>query len=39
MLKADINIWGQTPTNLNAMTAAKRALNPKNNLNRGRFLL
>jgi glycolate oxidase FAD binding subunit len=38
-LKPEMNVWGTTPTNLMAMKAAKRALNPKDNLNRGRFLL
>jgi glycolate oxidase FAD binding subunit len=38
-LKQEMNIWGTTPTNLDAMKAVKRALNPKDNLNRGRFLL
>jgi hypothetical protein len=38
-LKPKINIWGTSPTHLESMAAAKRALNPKDTLNRGRFLL
>jgi glycolate oxidase FAD binding subunit len=38
-LKGSINVWGSTPTNLDAMRSMKRAMNPKDNLNRGRFLL
>jgi glycolate oxidase FAD binding subunit len=38
-LKSAINVWGTSPTHLESMAAAKRALNPKDNLNRGRFLL
>jgi glycolate oxidase FAD binding subunit len=38
-LKNDMNVWGQTPTNLDAMRSLKRAMNPKETLNRGRFLL
>jgi glycolate oxidase FAD binding subunit len=38
-LKPAINVWGTSPTHLESMAAAKRALNPKDTLNRGRFLL
>lgn len=38
-LKPAINVWGTSPTDVNSMAAAKRALNPKDTLNRGRFLL
>jgi hypothetical protein len=38
-LKEEMNVWGKTPTNLAAMKAVKSAMNPKGNLNRGRFLL
>lgn len=38
-LKPEMNVWGKTPTNLAAMKAVKSAMNPKGNLNRGRFLL
>ena len=38
-LKPSINVWGASPSDMNSMAAAKRALNPKDNLNRGRFLL
>jgi glycolate oxidase FAD binding subunit len=38
-LKPKINVWGTSPTHLDSMAAAKRALNPKDTLNRGRFLL
>lgn len=38
-LKPDINVWGASPTDRKAMTAVKRALNPNDILNRGRFLL
>ena len=37
-LKSTINLWGTSPTDLNAMAAIKRALDPKDILNRGRFL-
>jgi FAD/FMN-containing dehydrogenase len=30
--------WVQTPTDLDSMRAVKRALDPKDILNRGRFL-
>ncbi len=38
-LKHDISVWGASPTNLDAMRKVKHALNPKDTLNRGRFLL
>lgn len=38
-LKGTIDVWGRTATSLDAMKSVKRALNPKDNLNRGRFLL
>ncbi|HWR13977.1 MAG TPA: FAD-binding oxidoreductase [Terriglobales bacterium] len=38
-LKPEISVWGTSPNNMDAMMAAKRALSPKDNLNRGRFLL
>ncbi len=38
-LKTEMNVWGASPTNFRAMATAKRALSPKDNLNRGRFLL
>ncbi len=38
-LKHDINVWGASPTNLEAMMKVKHGLNPKDTLNRGRFLL
>ena len=38
-LKSEINVWGASPTNLAAMASVKGALSPKDNLNRGRFLL
>ena len=37
-LKAQIDMWGTTPTDLVAMRAVKQALDPKQILNRGRFL-
>lgn len=39
VLKSQNDVWGTTPTHLDSMRAAKRALNPKDTLNRGRFLL
>ncbi len=33
-----VTAWGPTPTNLDSMRAVKRALDPKDILNRGRFL-
>jgi len=38
-LKSAIKVWGTSPTHLDSMIAAKNALNPKDTLNRGRFLL
>jgi len=38
-LKSMIDVWSKSPIDMNSMLAAKRALNPKDNLNRGRFLL
>ena len=38
-LKPEIDVWGASPTNVKAMAAVKHALNPKDTLNRGRFLL
>jgi hypothetical protein len=38
-LKSEINVWGTSPTDFESMKAVKHALNPKNTLNRGRFLL
>ncbi len=38
-LKSTIDVWGTSPTHMNSMIAAKHALNPKDTLNRGRFLL
>jgi hypothetical protein len=38
-LKSTIDVWGGSPTNLDAMRSVKHAMNPKDNLNRGRFLL
>jgi glycolate oxidase FAD binding subunit len=38
-LKSAINVWGTSPSHLDSMLAVKRALNPKDTLNRGRFLL
>jgi len=38
-LKNDIDIWGRTATDLPMMQAVKRALDPKDILNRGRYLL
>jgi len=37
-LKNEVDVWGTTPTHLDSMAAARRALSPKDNLNRGRFL-
>jgi FAD/FMN-containing dehydrogenase len=33
-----VTAWGPTPTDLDSMRAVKRALDPKDILNRGRFL-
>jgi len=38
-LKPAINVWGTSPSDLKSMAAIKRALDPKDILNRGRFLL
>jgi len=38
-LKPAMNVWGTSPTDIKAMAAIKRALDPKDILNRGRFLL
>jgi glycolate oxidase FAD binding subunit len=38
-LKSAIDVWGKSPTDTTSMAAVKRALNPKDTLNRGRFLL
>jgi FAD/FMN-containing dehydrogenase len=38
-LQGQINAWGPTPTNVEAMRATKAALDPHDILNRGRFLL
>jgi glycolate dehydrogenase FAD-binding subunit len=37
--KPHFDIWGTTPTNVNMMRAVKRAIDPKNILNRGRFIV
>lgn len=38
-LKPLLDVWGSTPTDLNAMRAVREALDPKQILNRGRFLV
>ncbi|MGE0407254.1 MAG: hypothetical protein AB7O65_13240, partial [Candidatus Korobacteraceae bacterium] len=38
-IKPHIDLWGPSPTDLDSMRAAKRALDEKDILNRGRFLL
>jgi hypothetical protein len=38
-LKPAMNVWGKSPTDMKAIAAVKLALNPKDTLNRGRFLL
>lgn len=38
-IKAKVDVWGQTPTDLEAMRTVKRALDSRNILNRGRFLV
>jgi glycolate oxidase FAD binding subunit len=38
-LKKDIDVWGTSPTHLGSMQVLKQSLNPKDTLNRGRFLL
>jgi glycolate oxidase FAD binding subunit len=37
--KPHFDIWGTTPTDVNMMRAVKRAIDPKNILNRGRFIV
>jgi glycolate oxidase FAD binding subunit len=37
--KPHFDVWGTTPTDLNMMRAVKRAIDPKNILNRGRFIV
>jgi FAD/FMN-containing dehydrogenase len=37
--KRHFDVWGPSPTHLASMQAIKRALDPKNILNRGRFLV
>ena len=37
--KRHFGVWGHSPTHLASMRAVKRALDPKNILNRGRFLV
>jgi glycolate oxidase FAD binding subunit len=37
--KLHFDIWGTTPTDVNMMRAVKRAIDPKNILNRGRFIV
>jgi FAD/FMN-containing dehydrogenase len=37
--KHHFDIWGTTPTDVNMMRAVKRAIDPKNILNRGRFIV
>ncbi len=37
--KSHFDVWGSTPTDLEAMRVIKRALDEKNILNRGRFLV
>ena len=37
--KAHFDVWGSTPTDRSMMLAVKRALDPADILNRGRFLL
>jgi FAD/FMN-containing dehydrogenase len=38
-LKSLIDVWGSTPTDIAAMRAVRAALDPKQILNRGRFLV
>jgi FAD/FMN-containing dehydrogenase len=38
-LKSQVDVWGSTPTNLAAMRSVREALDPKQILNRGRFLV
>jgi glycolate oxidase FAD binding subunit len=37
--KLHFDVWGTTPTNVAMMRAVKRAIDPKNILNRGRFIV
>jgi glycolate oxidase FAD binding subunit len=37
--KPHFDVWGTTPTDIGMMRAVKRALDPKNILNRGRFIV
>jgi glycolate oxidase FAD binding subunit len=37
--KDHFDVWGATPTSTSTMSAIKRALDPKNILNRGRFIV
>ena len=37
--KNHFDVWGTTPTDVNMMRAVKRAIDPKNILNRGRFIV
>jgi hypothetical protein len=37
--KGYFNVWGSSPNDLASMRAVKRALDPNNILNRGRFLV
>jgi glycolate oxidase FAD binding subunit len=38
-LKSHVDVWGSTPTDLAAMRSVRAALDPKQTLNRGRFLV
>ncbi len=37
--KLHFDVWGTTPTDVNMMRAVKRAIDPKNILNRGKFIV
>jgi FAD/FMN-containing dehydrogenase len=37
--KLHFDVWGTTPTDVKMMRAVKRAIDPKNILNRGRFIV
>ena len=37
--KHHFDVWGTTPTDVNMMRAVKRAIDPNNILNRGRFIV
>jgi len=37
--KKHFDVWGTTPTDLQLMKAVKQALDPKNILNRGKFIV